>query len=331
MRVNDELLRVTVFAPAKVNLTLHVTGQRDDGYHTLDSLIAFATRGDTVTVTPGDVLSLRCVGPEGDNVPDDADNLILKVARQFQDMPGAAFLLEKHLPIASGIGGGSADAAAAFRALMCIWSGGETGDDAYDPGQTPFAERLLTLGADIPVCLSCKAARMQGVGEMLSLVDNLPGMDAVLVNPRVGVSTPRIFKALDDKNNAPMPARLPRFAGVYELALWLKEQRNDLQAPAMALVPEIRDVIDALEHDKDCMFARMSGSGATCFGIFPNKERARDAAERIAKANPAWWVRNTRLTSMSNAAKPRLEWASDAEAAEAEQAEAKTEGSSSPG
>ena len=117
----------------------------------------------------------------------------------------------------------------------------------------------------------------------------------------------QIFNALDDKNNAPMPAELPRFAGVYELALWLKEQRNDLQAPAMAIVPEIRDVIDALEHDKDCLFARMSGSGATCFGIFPNKDRAVDAAKRISDANPDWWVRHSRLTSMSQAAKPRLE------------------------
>lgn len=317
--MDDDLIRVTAFAPAKVNLTLHVTGQREDGYHLLDSLIVFASTGDTLNVTLGNTLSLTCEGPEGAHVPADMDNLILKVARLFEDMPGAAFVLEKHLPVSSGIGGGSADAAAAFRALMSFWSGGETGDDAYDPGQTPFAERLLALGADIPVCLSSKAARMQGAGEKLSLVKNLKGFYSVLVNPRISVSTPQVFAALDNKTNPPMPAELPAFAGVHEFALWLKEQRNDLQAPATELVPQIGHVIDALEHDPDCLFARMSGSGATCFGVFVSKDTATAAAKRIAKANPNWWVRPTRLTSMSKAARPRLQWASDAEkAADAE-------------
>ena len=311
--MNDDLIRVTAFAPAKVNLTLHVTGQREDGYHELDSLIAFATVGDTVSVTMGNTLSLTNEGPEGANVPADMDNLILKVARLFTDMPGAAFVLEKHLPVSSGIGGGSADAAAAFRALMCFWSGGETGDDAYDPAETPFAKRLLALGADIPVCLRSKAARMQGIGEQIEEVDNMRGLEAVLVNPRFGVSTPKVFSALTEKENPPMPAELPRFAGVHDFALWLKEQRNDLQEPAIALMPKIRHVIDALEHDKDCIFARMSGSGATCFGVFPTKEKAKSAAQRIAEDNPDWWVRVTRLTSMSVAARPRLQWREDAD------------------
>ena len=311
--MTDELTRVSVFAPAKVNLTLHVTGQREDGYHLLDSLIVFASTGDTLQVTLGNTLSLTCEGPEGANVPADTDNLILKVARLFEDMPGASFVLEKHLPVSSGIGGGSADAAAAFRALMSFWSNGETGDEAYDPAETPFADRLLALGADIPVCLSCKASRMQGIGEQITRVENLKGFYSVLVNPRVSVSTPRIFAALENKTNPPMPAQLPAFAGVHEFVMWLKEQRNDLQAPATELVPQIGHVIDALEHDQDCLFARMSGSGATCFGVFVNKDAATAAAKRIAKANPEWWVRPTRLTSMSKAARPRLHWASEEE------------------
>ncbi|WP_370400548.1 4-(cytidine 5'-diphospho)-2-C-methyl-D-erythritol kinase [Sulfitobacter sp. JB4-11] len=316
--MKDDLLRVTVFAPAKVNLTLHVTGQREDGYHTLDSLIAFATVGDRLEVTPGNTLSLTCEGPEGQHVPADMENLIIKVARLFDDITGAAFVLDKQLPVSSGIGGGSADAAAAFRALMSIRNGGAADDDdaaAHDPGQTPFAARVLALGADIPACLLSEVARMQGVGEKLTVIPDMKGFDAVLVNPRIGVSTPQVFAALENKSNPAMSDALPRFAGLHDFVLWLTEQRNDLQAPAIELVPQIRHVIAALEHDKDCLLARMSGSGATCFGVFSDGDAANAAAKRLSQANPDWWVRPVRLTSMGKAARPRVQRHSDENAA----------------
>ncbi|MGD9294273.1 MAG: 4-(cytidine 5'-diphospho)-2-C-methyl-D-erythritol kinase, partial [Roseobacter sp.] len=183
-------LSVSVFAPAKVNLTLHVTGKRPDGYHLLDSLVMFADVGDELFIQTGNTISVTTEGPEAAAVPPDMDNLVLKVATLFDEMPGASFVLTKTLPVSSGIGGGSADAAAAFRGLMTFWSGGEVSVELYDPAHTPIAQKLLGLGADIPMCLLSQTARISGIGEDIQPLDGLPPLHAVLVNPRRAVSTP---------------------------------------------------------------------------------------------------------------------------------------------
>ncbi|GLS87528.1 4-diphosphocytidyl-2-C-methyl-D-erythritol kinase [Cypionkella aquatica] len=263
------------FAPAKINLTLHVTGQRSDGYHLLDSIVVFAGVGDWVTVAPADHLSLTVSGPHATGLSCD-DNLVLRAA----DCLGvtAALELEKHLPIASGIGGGSADAAAALRALV-----------ATAGVALPDAAAVLSLGADVPACLAGRPVRMQGVGEMLTALPALPECYLVLVNPGVAVATPAVFKALPRKDYPAMTA-MPVFGSAVEFAAWLAAQRNDLEAPAMQLAPVIAAVKAALEARPGCLMARMSGSGATCFGLFGSEELAKAAAGALRAEAPGWWV-----------------------------------------
>ena len=281
-----------VFAPAKINLTLHATGQRADGYHLLDSLVVFADVGDTVQLRPAAAWSLRVDGSEGGHVPVGDDNLVLRVARLFPDLT-AALTLTKDLPVASGIGGGSADAAAVWRGLCQM------------AGRDADAAQLLSLGADIPVCVPSGAARMQGIGEVVTPLAELPALHVVLANPRVAVSTPQIFRALARKNNAPMPDVLPVFADAAALCDWLGTQRNDLQAAAEALEPQITQTSQALAALPRCMLARMSGSGATCFGVFATAQDAADAAASLSSARPGWWVREGALGSMQAEAAPR--------------------------
>ena len=271
------LTPVTEFAYAKVNLTLHVTGLRSDGYHTLDSLVVFAGVGDRVICAPAQSLDLEITGPQAAALPISADNLVLRAARLLSPGRGAAITLEKHLPIASGIGGGSADAAATLRALSRLWD-------------IPVPASVLALGADVPVCMTPAPKRMKGVGEMLSPVPHLPECHLVLINPGQAVSTPDVFKAMASKDN-PAMAAIGAFATVADLGVWLAQQRNDLQAPAMTLVPAIGTVITALSGQKGCLLARMSGSGATCFGLFASADDAADAVETITAAHPIWWVR----------------------------------------
>ncbi|UOA28120.1 4-(cytidine 5'-diphospho)-2-C-methyl-D-erythritol kinase [Pseudosulfitobacter sp. DSM 107133] len=281
-----------VFAPAKINLTLHVTGRRADGYHLLDSLVVFADVGDEVHLRPATAVSLDVDGAEGAQVPAGEDNLVLRVARLFPDI-AVALTLTKDLPVASGIGGGSADAAAVWRGL-CRMAG--QGGDASD---------LLALGADIPVCVPAQTARMQGIGDVVTPLEGLPEVHVVLANPRVAVSTPQIFKALIQKDNAPMPAALPDFADAAALCRWLATQRNDLQAPAEAIAPQIAQTRQALAALRGCLLARMSGSGATCFGVFASAGAASDGAAMLAAAQPGWWVRAGRMGSMKTAAEPQ--------------------------
>ena len=265
------------FAPAKVNLALHVTGQRADGYHLLDSLVVFAGVGDWISCAVAEDLSLTITGPQAENLTATEDNLVLRAARVMAGGRGAAITLEKHLPIASGIGGGSADAAATLRALAQLWN-------------MRLPPSVLELGADVPACLTQAPKRMQGVGEVLSAVPDLPACHLVLINPGVAVATPDVFKALLQKNNPALPD-IPGFATLHDLANWLKDQRNDLQAPAIALAPVIGTVIKALSDQKGCMLARMSGSGATCFGLFSSADEADDTAKSLTAAHPNWWVR----------------------------------------
>lgn len=273
---------IEVFAPAKVNLTLHITGQRADGYHLLDSLVAFADVGDRVLAEPADALSLEVNGPEAGAVPLSDDNSVLQAARLAVPGHGATLRLTKELPVASGIGGGSADAAAAFRAMLKL-----TGDTRPLHGSDVEA-----LGADVPVCLHARSARMRGIGEQLDFVD-LPQLPAVLVNPRVEVSTPEVFRRIERKDNPPMPD-IPTTHSAEELVGWLKDQRNDMEPAAIALVPLIANCLAALTKT-GCLLARMSGSGATCFGLYRDADEAREAAAALRAAQPDWWVKPCQL------------------------------------
>ncbi|MBJ3761339.1 4-(cytidine 5'-diphospho)-2-C-methyl-D-erythritol kinase [Maribius pontilimi] len=268
------------FAPAKVNLALHVTGQRADGYHLLSSLVAFADIGDWVTARPAAEWALSVNGPLAKGVPTGPDNLILKAARATQGPP-AAFTLEKHLPMQAGIGGGSADAAAALRALRAM-------------DGRPLPDGPAAIGADLPVCLHGRAALMTGIGDIVTPVDPLPPLHAVLVNPGVAVATPAVFAALAQKDNAPL-SDLPDDAGTDELIGWLASQRNDLEALARSIAPAIGVALARLSATPGCALARMSGSGATCFGLYRSAPEARDAATTLTAAHPDWWIRQTSL------------------------------------
>lgn len=273
-------MAVEAFAPAKINLSLHVTGRRGDGYHLLDSLVIFADIGDRLHLAPSPEISLAVTGPRAAGVPADADNLVWKAAALMgAGVRGAAITLEKHLPAAAGLGGGSSDAAATLRALAALWG-----------VALPPASAILALGADVPVCLAPAPVRMRGIGEHVTPAPELPALGLVLVNPGVDVPTGAVFAALPCRANQPMPKALPRWPDSAALAQWLGAQRNDLEAPARALAPPIEVALAALNGTQGCQIARMSGSGATCFGLFPGRAAARAAALAISRAEPGWWV-----------------------------------------
>ncbi len=267
------------FAPAKINLTLHVTGRRTGGFHLLDSLVVFADIGDRISVSPFDRLRLQVVGPMAAGVPDGRDNLVLQAAC-LAGVSTADIALEKHLPMASGIGGGSSDAAAVLRALV-------QSHDVTIPGN------VLSLGADVPVCLAAKPARMSGIGEDILPVDNMPALPAVLVNPGVAISTPEVFGVLEVRDGSAM-AGIPKFIDALDCVEWLRRQRNDLQPAAIKLAPVIADVLTSLEQT-GAMFARMSGSGATCFGLYETEAKARAGAKTLNADRNGWWVQPTIL------------------------------------
>lgn len=270
-------------APAKVNLTLHVTGQRADGYHLLDSLVVFTELGDWLHFAPSPSLSLNVTGPMAAGVPTDATNLVLRAAEMLGG-GGATITLEKNLPMAAGLGGGSSDAAAALRGLARLWG-----------RALPNASDAARLGADLPVCLAPRPRRMGGIGEVLAEVPPLPPFWLVLANPGVAVATPAVFAALSEKTGRPMPLALPRCGSAAELATFLRMQRNDLEASARLLAPAIGAVLAALSAQPGCLLARMSGSGATCFGLFADPLHAAAAARAISAAERSWWVRDTGL------------------------------------
>lgn len=298
---------VRVFAPAKINLTLHVTGRRDDGYHELDSLVAFAPVGDEVVIQGGNVLSLTVEGPEAAGVPADLNNLALRAAGMAAQGRGFAMTLTKYLPVASGIGGGSTDAAAAFRGILVF---GEE-DDAVADGLWAMpdimlethARSLLSLGADVPMCLWPAPARIRGIGERIEHLA-LPPLPAVLVNPRVAVSTPAVFDALRNRDNPPMPDPLPDLTDSETLISFLAECRSDLEVPAIATAPAIGSVLDALRGTEGCRLARMSGSGATCFGLFATVGASKSAAKRLISDHPDWWVAECVLGDQSRKSMP---------------------------
>lgn len=275
-------MSLSEFAPAKINLFLHVTGKRADGYHLLDSLVVFAGIGDRLHAEPSDGLSLVVTGPFAAGLDAEGDNLVLRAARALADAagiaPNAALRLEKNLPVASGIGGGSADAAAALRLLSRLWS------VALDPASMHrIAERL---GADVPVCLAGHPTRMRGVGEQLDPAPALPAYGMVLVNPGVALGTADVFRARRAAFSA--PAELPgKWNSAEAMATGLRGLTNDLQPPAIALRPIVGHVLAALTARPGCLLSRMSGSGATCFGLFPDPEQA--ARQAAAVAREGWW------------------------------------------
>lgn len=273
-------MAIEAFAPAKINLTLHVTGQRADGYHLLDSLVVFADIGDTLQFAPGPELSLEVIGEHAEGVPADSRNLVWKAA-EAAGWTGH-IRLNKVLPHGGGIGGGSSDAAAVFR--MASADGRQVAEDAP-----------LSLGADIPVCMNAKAARMQGIGEDISAA-SLPPLFALLVNPGVEVPTGSVFRAMATRSNPAMPETLPAFPCTESCAEWLNRQRNDLEPPAAALAPQIADVLQELVATRDAMLTRMSGSGSTCFALYPSMKAAHFAAYEIGTAHPSWWCRATQLS-----------------------------------
>ncbi len=273
-------MRVDSFAPAKVNLALHVVGRRTDGYHLLDSLVAFVAVGDRLSLRAAPETRLSVVGPRAEGVPTGPENLALRAAAMAAPGQGVAITLDKRLPAEAGIGGGSADAAAVLRAVAVLLGRPRLG-----------AETAVALGADVPVCLSSGAQRMEGIGERLTALPPLPPVWAVLVNPGVPVPTGAVFAALACRENPGLPPELPRWREAAELGQWLTAQRNDLQPPAIAAVPAVAEVLAALRAQPGCLAARMSGSGASCFGLFPRPAHADAAVAAIVRDAPrAWWV-----------------------------------------
>ncbi len=278
-------------APAKLNLYLHVVGRRADGYHRLDSLVAFCAVGDELVAEPASTLSLAVDGPFAAALAGaPQDNLVWRaaelIAAHAGRAPAAALRLVKNLPVASGIGGGSSDAAATLRALEALWRLGL--DDAT------LAALGARLGADVPVCLAGRAAWLGGIGEAIEPAPTLPPMAALLTNPGIALSTPAVFAARQGPFSAAARfAAMP--ADAAGLAALLSARRNDLTAAAIALVPTIGAVLDRLAALEGALIARMSGSGATCFALFADHEAAAAAAARLGREQPGWWVAAGRL------------------------------------
>jgi 4-diphosphocytidyl-2-C-methyl-D-erythritol kinase len=271
------------FAPAKINFSLRVTGRRADGYHLLDSLVVFAKVGDRLSVRPAETLSLALAGPFGSSLSGESDNLVLRAARALAAeagiAPRGALLLDKVLPIASGIGGGSSDAAAALRLLDHAWN-------LATPAEV-MGRIALTLGADVPVCLDRLPVRMRGIGEKLTPIPALPRLGLVLANPGVAVATAAIFRARAGMPFSPDASEPLGWPSLDALVAELASESNDLEAAAISLEPLIGSVLAALRALPGCCLARMSGSGATCFALFADPEAAEVAAAGLRPE--AWW------------------------------------------
>ncbi|WP_100368596.1 4-(cytidine 5'-diphospho)-2-C-methyl-D-erythritol kinase [Yoonia maricola] len=272
-------------APAKVNLTLHVTGQRDDGYHLLDSLVVFADVADQISASIAPDLRMTASGPFSTGVPTDHTNLIMRAAEALRTVrgvtKGVALTLEKHLPHSAGIGSGSSDAAATLAMLAELWQ------VAPLPATAP---EVVALGADVPVCVGApRPVRMSGIGDMLSPVVTLPDCALVLVRPPVDVPTASVFQGLVSKNGSPM-SELPEGLDYDGFVHWLRAQRNDLQTPAEAIAPEITEAIAKLKSLPAVSVAGMSGSGAACFALVKDMATARHVARIVQVAKMDWWV-----------------------------------------
>lgn len=286
------------FAPAKINLFLHILGRRADGYHNLDSLVVFSALGDKLSVEKSPTYSLEITGPFATTLMADksAPNLVLQAADVVSHCvkeipPGADISLEKNIPIAAGLGGGSSDAAALVRALLNLHD--------QTLSETASQQIALAIGADVSVCLHAQASLMRGAGHSVKPLKGFAKTHAVLVNPRLQVSTAEVFSKLNlekgertQRSEVDMPEI---FRSSDELCAFLADTQNDLEKPALSVAPIIGAVLDKINTQEQCQLARMSGSGASCFGIFSSAEAARNAADRLARDNPHWWVEETTL------------------------------------
>lgn len=290
-------MRLSAFAPAKVNLFLHVGGPDAEGYHPISSLMVFADVGDRVAIQPSDAPGFETSGPFGAAIPSDADNLVVRAARAFHarlggPIPPYRLILDKHLPIAAGLGGGSSDAGAALKLLRDALAPALSDEDLE-----PLA---ASLGADGAACLRATALLAEGRGEILSPAPELPELHAVLVNPGVPSPTGAVYRAYDaavHPEGAALPFLPASLETAEETAGWLAvATRNDLQAPAVALEPRISEALDVLSAEPESLLVRMSGSGATCFALCAGDIEAETLAERLAVLRPDWWVRRCRLS-----------------------------------
>ncbi len=285
---------ISICAPAKLNLFLHVGEKRPDLYHALESLVVFAEAGDRLEFSLSPELSLKIAGPFRAQCPRNENNLVLKAARLLKEQSrteqGAVIALEKNLPVAAGLGGGSADAAAAVRALNVLWH--------LERPEAELMELASALGSDVPACLLSRPCWMEGRGDHVTRTPPLPQLAAVLVNPGVAVPTADVFAALNARTGVgrmrPPPASIQ---SLWDVVAYLDDSTNDLEAPASRLHPIIDEVLDALSQEPGCVVAQMSGSGATCFGLFDGRYLAVGGAERIAFEHPEWWVRATRIAA----------------------------------
>ncbi|HZS65163.1 MAG TPA: 4-(cytidine 5'-diphospho)-2-C-methyl-D-erythritol kinase [Xanthobacteraceae bacterium] len=287
---------LSTLAPAKVNLTLRIRGRRADGLHDLESLVAFAAIGDRLSLEPGPVLGLDIEGPLRNGCGPLAENLVLKAVSALQarvvSLRIGRFVLSKHLPVAAGLGGGSADAAAALRLLAEA--------NALSAGDPRLLEAARHTGADVPVCIDSLPRLMRGAGEILSPPQKLPRLAALLVNPAAALSTKEVFEAFDALPQRPASGRCnDDGAAIPEqreaLLAWLHERPNDLEAAAIARQPVIGNVLRAMRALPGCRLARMSGSGATCFALWQSTRTAAAAARSLRAAQPKWWIRTTVL------------------------------------
>jgi 4-diphosphocytidyl-2-C-methyl-D-erythritol kinase len=274
-------------APAKLNLALHVVGRRADGYHELQSLVAFADVADDLEATEAPADRLRITGPFAPALPNGETNLVMKAVAAFRARwpgrvnIGLALELRKNLPIAAGLGGGSADAAAALRLMAGLSSEAIPGAE--------LGALALTLGADVPMCLVSRPAEVRGIGEIVRPVKSFPACHAVLINPLSPVVTADVFRRLREHAYPAAPS-VPQPLTRPELALWLSETRNDLEPPAIEILPAIRGLIDAMKATQGCWLSRMSGSGATVFGLFGSGAQAHQAAHDLRARFPGYWV-----------------------------------------
>jgi 4-diphosphocytidyl-2-C-methyl-D-erythritol kinase len=284
-------------ARAKINLALHVTGRRADGYHLLDSLVVFADVADTLKAVRQEesLVKLTLDGQFADELADAGatrDNLVIRAADELmasfpgRHIRGVRLTLTKRLPVASGIGGGSADAAATLRLLDRLWR--------FGTSREKLAEIGLRVGADVPACLASRPLKAEGIGDRILLATGIPELPLILVNPGIALATRDVFRRLQSSDGTGMWPVPPRFNSLIEFAQWLRLSRNDLFDPAKAQAAIVGTVVKAVSSDPECLIARMSGSGATVFGIFNSHAAAARAAARIHAAKPGWWVAVTR-------------------------------------
>lgn len=283
--LSPDTLRIA--APAKINLTLHITGKRDDGYHELETLVVFAGVFDRVSLEPAERITLAISGPYADalDLQPDQDNIVLRAAWALAAATGSTqgvkITLHKTLPVAAGIGGGSADAAATLRGLCRLWK--------LSVPEADLMKLAAALGADVPVCLQSRATSVSGIGEILREAPALPAAWLVLVNPGVQLSTADVFKARTGTFTQPFPLT-ETVRDAHALASALIKRRNDMTAAAVSLAPEVGTALAALGASTNCLLSRMSGSGATCWGLFATEYEARTAARELRMKAPGWWI-----------------------------------------